>query len=502
MLLEENGYYISIASQEVATRDDVVIDYQPKANITKYSYTVIKDGKKGETIYVEDNSASRIVLSETGHYTVEFENVDSNNQSETFKTGNYIVDKEAPRIEISKESLKVEIGSTVDIMSGVKAIDNEDGILTEKVTTNLEGQYFSTVGKKSVTYKVTDTAGNTAFETVTFEVVDNNREMVFLKECAAIGMVCLVLIVIIRYYRMQLLEKRIARHSLETKRKNLGVFDKIGLVKEDIIDMTAHWLSKFSWARSYGKVYEKYQIAFREKSSVHIIAKKILMSLFFFLLSVLASALRLEMLSFLQMVMALLIGYLLVDIIYFVRYYFYRDHVENDLLQAIIVMNNAFKSGHSIPQAVELVSQELEGDIHEEFARMSKEFTMGLSTDEVFERFAKRIEIPEVTYLTSTISILNQTGGNIVKVFTSIEKTLMNKKKLRLELRALTSSAKIVTYILMLLPILFAIAITLISPDYFLPFIESTIGWLCLAVILLVYLLYICIIKKIMKVRM
>jgi len=133
---------------------------------------------------------------------------------------------------------------------------------------------------------------------------------------------------------------------------------------------------------------------------------------------------------------------------------------------------------------------------------MSKEFTMGLSTDEVFERFAKRIEIPEVTYLTSTISILNQTGGNIVKVFTSIEKTLMNKKKLRLELRALTSSAKIVTYILMLLPILFAIAITLISPDYFLPFIESTIGWLCLAVILLVYLLYICIIKKIMKVRM
>ena len=78
----------------------------------------------------------------------------------------------------------------------------------------------------------------------------------------------------------------------------------------------------------------------------------------------------------------------------------------------------------------------------------------------------------------------------------------MNKKKLRLELRALTSSAKIVTYILMLLPILFAIAITLISPDYFLPFIESTIGWLCLAVILLVYLLYICIIKKIMKVRM
>ena len=226
------------------------------------------------------------------------------------------------------------------------------------------------------------------------------------------------------------------------------------------------------------------------------------MSLLFLLLSILASTMRLEMLSFMEMIFALLIGYLLVDIIYFIRYRFYRDHVENDLLQAIIVMNNAFKSGHSIAQAVDLVAEELDGDIHEEFVRMSKEFSMGLSTDEVFERFAKRIEITEVTYLTSSISILNQTGGNIVKVFTSIEKTLMNKKKLRLELKALTSSARLVTYILMLLPVLFAMVITFISPDYFLPFITSTVGWLSLVVILLVYVLYICIIKKIMKVRM
>lgn len=502
MLLEENGYYISVASQETATRDDIVVDYQPKANITKYSYTVIKDGKKGETIYVEDNAATRIVLSETGHYTIEFENTDTTGEIETFRTGNYIVDKEAPRIEITKNK-KIELGSTVDIMSGVKAIDNEDGYIdVSKITTNVNEDAFSTIGEKRVTYKVTDTAGNTAFETVTFEVVDSNREMIFLKECVAVAMICIALLMIIKYYRTQLIERRVARHSLEPKRKTNSIFDKFVIFKDGIVDTVAHWLDKFSWARAYGRVYDKYQIAFRETTSVHIIAKKILMSLLFLLLSILASTMRLEMLSFMEMIFALLIGYLLVDIIYFIRYRFYRDHVENDLLQAIIVMNNAFKSGHSIAQAVDLVAEELDGDIHEEFVRMSKEFSMGLSTDEVFERFAKRIEITEVTYLTSSISILNQTGGNIVKVFTSIEKTLMNKKKLRLELKALTSSARLVTYILMLLPVLFAMVITFISPDYFLPFITSTVGWLSLVVILLVYVLYICIIKKIMKVRM
>ncbi len=225
-------------------------------------------------------------------------------------------------------------------------------------------------------------------------------------------------------------------------------------------------------------------------------------SMLFLAVSILASAIRLEILSFIEMIIALLLGYILVDIVYFVRYHFYRNHVENDLLQAVIVMNNAFKSGHSIPQAIELVAEELDGDIHEEFERMRKELDMGLSTDEVFNRFATRVEIPEVTYINSSISVLNETGGNIVKVFSSIEKTLMNKKKLRLELKALTSSAKIVSYVLMLLPLLFILGISFVSPDYFLPLVTSPTGWLLLFVIMLVYLLYICIIKKIMKVRM
>ena len=37
-----------------------------------------------------------------------------------------------------------------------------------------------------------------------------------------------------------------------------------------------------------------------------------------------------------------------------------RSQIENDLLQAIIIMNNAFKSGRSITQAIELVTKELE----------------------------------------------------------------------------------------------------------------------------------------------
>ncbi len=464
---EENGYHISIASQETATRDDIVIDYRPTANIANYSYTIIKDGKKGKSVVIEDNSATRIALTDTGHYKIEFTNYTASGEVQAFETGRYVIDKDAPRIEINKDSLKVEIGSTVDILSGVRAVDNEDGVISnEKITTNFDSNSFSTVGKKEVTYKVSDEAGNTTVRTITFEVVDNNREMVFLKECVAIGMICVALLLIIEYYRSMLIEKRISKYSLQPRRKNNSVFDKIVLLKDSMIDSFANALSKMKIINTYAKTYEKYQIAFREKTGVHIIAKKMITSMLFLAVSILASAIRLEILSFIEMIIALLLGYILVDIVYFVRYHFYRNHVENDLLQAVIVMNNAFKSGHSIPQAIELVAEELDA------------------------------------YINSSISVLNETGGNIVKVFSSIEKTLMNKKKLRLELKALTSSAKIVSYVLMLLPLLFILGISFVSPDYFLPLVTSPTGWLLLFVIMLVYLLYICIIKKIMKVRM
>ena len=67
MLLEDEGYYISVASHEEFTRDDIVVDYLPGDGVVNYSYTVIKNGNETETIYVEDASAIRIVLNETGH---------------------------------------------------------------------------------------------------------------------------------------------------------------------------------------------------------------------------------------------------------------------------------------------------------------------------------------------------------------------------------------------------------------------------------------------------
>ena len=197
-----------------------------------------------------------------------------------------------------------------------------------------------------------------------------------------------------------------------------------------------------------------------------------------------------------------IIGYFIPDIIYVTKYKIYRNRIENDLFQAIIIMNNAFKSGRSITQAIDLVSTELDGPIAQEFKKMSMELNLGLAVDVVFSRLSNRINLEEVAYLTASLSILNKTGGNIIKVFTSIEKNLFNKKKLRVELKSLTGTSRVIVTVLYLVPILFILFISLVSPGYFKAFYTTEIGFIFMTVIFILYVVYIFIVNKVMKVRM
>ena len=104
------------------------------------------------------------------------------------------------------------------------------------------------------------------------------------------------------------------------------------------------------------------------------------------------------------------------------------------------------------------------------------EINLGLDIEVAFKRFASRIKLEEAVYLTSSLSILNKTGGNIIKVFDSIEKTIFNRKKLEQEFKALTSSSKLIMYVLTIVPIAFVLFISLINKDYFSVLFNNSLG--------------------------
>ena len=500
MEFTDEGYYISVSSHEEFTKDDIVIDYQPEESTIKFAYTIIKDGIRSEPVLIEDNSIIRIVLKDSGQYKIEFTNYYTEDVK-VFTTGTYNIDKTAPLIEFTEDTVNIKIGSDVNFTKYVIARDNADGDITEFVEIDTSNVDLQSIGKQKVIYRVKDEAGNESVKTLTINVTTYDEVQHTLKMGAFAGVILVILFVMLSYYRSINLERRISKFSVNPKAKKATLFERMIKVVTGMIEPFADLLSKSTILESYSTRFERYQVAFHEKSSMMIVAKKFIISILFFVISMIVVTLKLEVMTFFEMLLSLLIGFYIIDIVYLFKYHFYRKNVENDLLQAIIVMKNAFKAGNSLTQVIEIVAEELDGDIALEFRRMKFEISMGLSLEEVFERFSERLDLPEVSYLTSSLIILNQTGGNIMKVFSSIEKTLMNKKKIRLELRALTSGVKIVTAILIILPLAFMGIISLISPEYFAPFFDSGLGILLFSLIVAIYLLYISIVRKIMKVR-
>jgi len=165
------------------------------------------------------------------------------------------------------------------------------------------------------------------------------------------------------------------------------------------------------------------------------------------------------------------------------------------------MMNSAFKSGKNILQAIEIVKKELPSPIKEEFEIIHKDLSYGLDLSTVFERFYKRIKLKEAKYITSSLSLLSKTGGNIVTVFNMIEKSFYDRLKIKNELAALTSSSKFLYRMLIGMPIIFVLVIITMNPTYFNPLLTTNIGYIIDVIILVLYIIYIMIIKSVMKVE-
>lgn len=320
-------------------------------------------------------------------------------------------------------------------------------------------------------------------------------------------LVLLYLIAIIIYFLRLLVRKikiedRLNKYTVLKKQKETKFFDDFFLVYENIVKSVSKFLKKIKIFNKYSLKYQKY-IKKEDKDKVDkmdFVSKKVLLSILYLLIVIIYDVLRYEEVTFFQILFALLIGFYSLDLFLISTNKLLKREKENDLLKAITIMNNSFKSGRSIMQSIKLVADELDSPLGLEFQKMYIDLTYGLSLDVVFKRFESRVKLEEVKYITTSLTILNNTGGDIVKVFESVEKTFFNDKKLKDELKNLTASSKMLYYILLFVPIIFVFAIYLLDNTYFNSLFTSSLGYFVLILCILLYVSYIFVIKRIMKI--
>ena len=316
--------------------------------------------------------------------------------------------------------------------------------------------------------------------------------------CVLILIFLVILLFIYKLNRAIMLDKRISRYSLKKLTlDDVSLSDKIVIRYKKLIE-------KFYGNKIIKKLsfrYDKYLYGTDSSNAIVFVINKLVIAFVFVLLIIISNTIRGKVVGFGTFIFCFVVGYYIYDIYLWYSLKARKKKIKNDMLRAVIVMNNAFKVGKSVLQAVKIVSNTLPRPISIEFKKIYQDMSYGLSYDVAFSRFAKRVNLEEANFIASSLTISSKTGGNIVNVFSSIERTLFDKKKLESDLKNSTAASNMVVKFLMVVPIVFILLIYMVSPDYFNPLFESILGYFIIGVIVVMLISYLYLLNKIMKVE-
>ncbi len=147
------------------------------------------------------------------------------------------------------------------------------------------------------------------------------------------------------------------------------------------------------------------------------------------------------------------------------------------LVDALDTMSNALKAGLSLPQAFELIHQEMENPIRQEFRLLSHEMKFGLTVDDALQSLQRRMTNPDLALMATAIAVAQEVGGNLAGVFENIAGTIRDRHRVEMRVRAMTAQGRLQGIVLCLLPVALCAFLTFAYPALMSPLYDTGMGW-------------------------
>ena len=152
--------------------------------------------------------------------------------------------------------------------------------------------------------------------------------------------------------------------------------------------------------------------------------------------------------------------------------------LDDQLVDALILMANGLRSGLSLLQAIELADQELKPPIVDEINRLLNEVRLGRPIDEALVTMADRLALPDLEIAVHSIVTLRETGGNLSETFMTVANTIVERKKVEGKIRSLTAQGVYQGAALCAMPFAFAALFYVMDPEYMRPMFSTVLGWM------------------------
>lgn len=156
-----------------------------------------------------------------------------------------------------------------------------------------------------------------------------------------------------------------------------------------------------------------------------------------------------------------------------------RKQFEEQFPEALTLIASSLTAGHTFLRAIQMMNQEAEGPLAEEFGRVVTETELGDPLVVALDRMAERLDIRDVDWVVQAIKIQQTVGGKLADLLHTLAEFIRAREEIRREIDVLTAEGRVSAFVLGGLPVFLLVAISVISPDYMEPMYQGW-GWIWL----------------------
>ncbi len=174
---------------------------------------------------------------------------------------------------------------------------------------------------------------------------------------------------------------------------------------------------------------------------------------------------------------------------------------EEQLVDALVLISNALKSGFSFMQAMQAVADEMPDPISAEFRQALIETRMGAAVDEAMVKIAKRVRSAEFELVVSGMIIQRQVGGNLAEIISNVVHTVRERHRIQREVRTLTGEQRMEGAVLGVLPLVLLLVLLVLQPTYLSHMWAETAGRLMLGAGFLTDVIGLLVIRRLVQIE-
>jgi tight adherence protein B len=149
---------------------------------------------------------------------------------------------------------------------------------------------------------------------------------------------------------------------------------------------------------------------------------------------------------------------------------------EEQFPEAIDMMARALRAGHTLPTALDMVSEEIPDPIGPEFKRLYEQQNYGMSLPDAFRAFAERIPLIDARFFVTAVLTQREMGGNLSEVLDNLASVIRERFKVKRHVRSVSAHGRITGVVLGFLPPVLALVLFLISPEHIRLLVEEPLG--------------------------